>query len=304
MMVFLSANGQQRPHYSQYLQNQFLLNPALAGTSEYYDLRVGYRSQWQGIQDAPETFFMSGHMFLGRHIGPYAGHSAYENRWFQGVGLLAVQDATGPLSNTTVYLNYAYNMALTKKMRLSAGIAAGIQQYSLNQEKLRLNDPNAPIAGGFSEMAPDAALGLWLYSSAFYFGTSMQQVFAENMFKKETHILRQKHFFFTSGYLWQLSDKFSFVPSVLIKMVNPAPLSYDLNLKARFEDNIWLGVSYRDQDALAFLLGITVSDVLDISYSYDAGTSDLHYYNNGSHEFTLGYLIYPQGKVRSPSDFW
>lgn len=296
--------GQQRPHYSQYLQNQFLLNPALAGTSEYYDIRLGHRSQWLGIKDAPQTYFLSGHMFLGKHIGPYAGHSAYENNWFQGIGFLAVQDMTGPLSNTTIYLNYAYNMALTNTIRLSAGVAAGIQQYSLNGEKLQLNDPSAPVAAGFSEMAPDAALGIWLYSRKMYLGASMQQVFAENMFKKETRIVRQKHFFFTSGYLLEVSDKISLVPSLLVKMVNPAPVSMDLNLKIRYENSVWAGISYRDQDALAFLLGFTFSEVLDFSYSYDAGTSELHYFNSGSHEISLGYMIFPQGKVRSPSDFW
>jgi hypothetical protein len=37
--------AQQRPQYTQYVFNSFLLNPAVAGIENYVDLKAGYRSQ-------------------------------------------------------------------------------------------------------------------------------------------------------------------------------------------------------------------------------------------------------------------
>ena len=57
--------AQQRPQYSQYLLNSYLLNPALSGIENYTDVKLGYRQQWAGLQDAPKTAFVSAHWALG-----------------------------------------------------------------------------------------------------------------------------------------------------------------------------------------------------------------------------------------------
>ena len=45
------TNAQQRPHYTQYILNQYILNPALSGIENYTDVKVSHRVQWQGLSE-------------------------------------------------------------------------------------------------------------------------------------------------------------------------------------------------------------------------------------------------------------
>ncbi|MFX7804404.1 type IX secretion system membrane protein PorP/SprF, partial [Acinetobacter baumannii] len=56
-IVSLSVFAQQRPHYSQYIMNNFIINPAVAGIENYTDVKLSHRMQWVGLQDAPVTTY-------------------------------------------------------------------------------------------------------------------------------------------------------------------------------------------------------------------------------------------------------
>lgn len=60
LLPFLGT-AQQRPYYTQYILNNFLINPALAGIENYWDVKTSHRIQWQGIQDAPVTTYLTFH---------------------------------------------------------------------------------------------------------------------------------------------------------------------------------------------------------------------------------------------------
>src|SRR6202035_3990251 len=63
LSVFLSCmqllSAQQKPQYTQYVFNNYLLNPAVAGIENYTDVKAGYRSQWTGLQGAPVTSYLT-----------------------------------------------------------------------------------------------------------------------------------------------------------------------------------------------------------------------------------------------------
>ena len=42
--------AQQVPQYSNFLNNYFALNPALAGSNQCLNVKIGYRNQWVGFQ--------------------------------------------------------------------------------------------------------------------------------------------------------------------------------------------------------------------------------------------------------------
>src|SRR5205823_11297842 len=55
----LTASAQQKPHYTQYILNNYIINPALAGIENYTDIKLSHRHQWVGIQDAPVTTYFT-----------------------------------------------------------------------------------------------------------------------------------------------------------------------------------------------------------------------------------------------------
>lgn len=94
------------------------------------------------------------------------------------------------------------------------------------------------------------------------------------------------------------------MPSFVVKGVTPAPIQFDINSKLRYKDFAWVGVSYRNRDAVIALAGVTIKSKLDISYAYDINTSPLSQFNSGSHEILIGLRIPNHEHEPPPAQFW
>ena len=57
----LLSQAQQKPYYTQYIMNNYILNPALSGIENYMDVKLSYRNQWNDIVGAPVTMYFSAH---------------------------------------------------------------------------------------------------------------------------------------------------------------------------------------------------------------------------------------------------
>src|SRR3954468_10521851 len=73
LMVFLpvafsamAGACQQQPHYTQYIINGYILNPAITGIENYTDVKISHRHQWVGLQDAPVTTYFTIHKPIGK----------------------------------------------------------------------------------------------------------------------------------------------------------------------------------------------------------------------------------------------
>ncbi len=48
-LVSSQLAAQQMPMYSQFLFHDYLINPGIVGTKDYYDARITQRNQWSGF---------------------------------------------------------------------------------------------------------------------------------------------------------------------------------------------------------------------------------------------------------------
>jgi type IX secretion system PorP/SprF family membrane protein len=305
--------AQQRPHYSQYMLNQYLLNPAVAGTSDHYDIRMGHRTQWANLSGAPsgitpQTTYLTGHFHLGQHIGPNRGRHKNEQTDHHGIGVMVIHDKTGPTSRTSAYGSYAYHAKLTKKLKISLGASLGFQQFRVDSDKLTTSDGVTGGQGVVSQWVPDMNFGFWLYHQRYYFGAAINQIFQNKLkfsdISSNGNNKLNNHYFITGGYLIGYHTDLHFIPSLMIKYVSPAPVSFDINMKLRYRDAVWGGISYRHKDAIVGLVGVTIKRMIDVGYAYDYGISEISKMSMGSHEVMLGLRLAPQEELRSPSDFW
>jgi len=71
LTIFISFAGisQQLTFNSQYMLNQYLINPAAAGTKDYMSISTSFRQQWAGFNDAPRTQMLSAHSLIGDNMG-------------------------------------------------------------------------------------------------------------------------------------------------------------------------------------------------------------------------------------------
>ena len=320
--------AQQKPQYTQYVFNNYLLNPAISGIENYADVKVGFRKQWAGIDNAPQTSFITAHWNLGSEYLwrnalslPDKGDDPMSRNYMQnytsspahhGMGVTAVYDEVGPLSRLDANLTYAYHLKLNNTFNLSVGVAAGISRIGLDINALTFEDQSRidpSISNGIAtQLKPDLGLGVWLYSGRIFAGASVQQVLQQKLsFTTDPTYNAGKevpHFFITAGYRLYIDDVISATPSIMVKQVNPAPVSVDVNLKMAFKDRFWVGGSYRRGDSFSAMAGINMSKLLNLTYAYDFTTSGLDQVSNGSHEIVLGLQLNNIYEVFSTTRMW
>src|SRR6185295_13637289 len=109
-MAFADVEAQQNPHYTQYMYNMNVINPAYAGSKDHLSGGLLYRNQWVGIDGAPTTFSLSGSSPVGKNVG---------------AGLSLVSDQIGPVKEQDVYADFSYTLNLGGEHRLALGLKAG-----------------------------------------------------------------------------------------------------------------------------------------------------------------------------------
>lgn len=311
LLTGVPAQAQQQAQYSQYMNNNYLLNPGTTGVEDYIDVKFSYRTQWTGLEGAPKTYYASISSSLGKWRSTAKRTIRDRRRPFHALGGLVYNDVTGPTSRSGAYLSYAYNLVLTPDLRLALGMSAGMQQFAVDGQQLRFFDPTT-VAPSASSRVLDGTVGAWLYSSKFYVGLSGAQLLGNQLnFSYGANQLGEgapgnklnRHYFATAGVRLPLNDDWSLVPSVLVKAVSPAPLSVDINAKLKYQDLLWAGVSWRAFDSAVAMVGLSYEQYT-LGYSYDAGLSELAGYNGGSHEILVGLRLKKKAQVVCTNRFW
>ncbi len=324
------SKAQQEPHYTQYIINQYIINPALTGIENYTDVKLSHRHQWVGLQDAPVTTYLTISKPIGKKDDRTTATSFEmpgenprgRNYWqdyeaakpHSGVGLKIINDRTGLLNRFAGYLSYAYHIGISAKTSLAAGFEAGVRNISLDRSKLDFGtanpvDPAVYNSGEINQLKPDFGAGLYLYSAEYFVGLSAQQIISQKVYFSDLRLKTDDsklipHIFATAGYRFFLNDDFSALPSVMVKFIQPLPVQFDLNMKVQYHDLLWAGASYRLKDGIAAMVGLNVSNTFNIGYSYDYTTSRLNTVSKGTHEIVLGFLLGNKYGDLCPRNVW
>ena len=282
MILFcgLALEAQQSPHFTQYMFNDFVINPAVAGTKDYYQIRSNHRFQWIGLSDPPLTNTLS-------IYGPHA-------KLPMGFGGYIYNDVTGPTSRTGITGSYAYNIEIDQDIRISGGLSFGLMQFKLDGAQLTIKDVNdlaiQPVV--YNSYVPDASIGFYAYADEWYAGFSVSQLLNNKLtlFEEKSGLNKLKsHFYLTGGYKYEINRDLVAEPSIIIKGTAPGIYTFDLTARVLYQDMVWGGLSYRFSDAVSILLGYIYDEKFYFGYAYDIGINELRSYNSGSHEIMIGY---------------
>src|SRR5688572_2763187 len=129
LLLYTSAiKAQQKPQFSQYMINNYLLNPAVTGIEDYTNIKMGFRQQWIGLEGAPKSYYITGHGAIGKAPQKKSGGSKRRKTFIpykkmgrtsgtisqtrmgkphQGVGGSILFDQTGPIKTLSLNASYA-----------------------------------------------------------------------------------------------------------------------------------------------------------------------------------------------------
>lgn len=294
------ANAQQDPHYTQYMYNMNVINPAYAGSKENLAFGLLYRKQWVDIQDAPETFTFSGHSPAGKNVG---------------LGLSLITDKIGPVEETNAYGDFSYTLNLGGEHRLALGIKAGMTFQNIgllsdvNDGSLQDNTDEA-FSSNSNNTYFNAGAGFFYYTQKYYIAFSVP-----NMLKSKHLSVREsgeervygeetQHYFLTGGYVFDLSPSVKFKPFAMLKSAFGSPASLDVSTNFLFNEKFEIGATYRLDDSFGGMVNYAITPNLRIGYAYDHIVSDLKVTTPSSHEVILLFdLNFPKKVSRSPRYF-
>lgn len=297
---FADGYSQQDPHYTQYMYNMNVINPAYAGSKENLAFGLLYRKQWVDIEDSPTTMTFSGHSPVGKNVG---------------LGLSVVNDKIGPVEETNFYGDFSYTLNLGGEHRLALGIKAGLTLHDVGLYT-DIGQNNVPDANdpAFRENTNNTyfnvGAGFFYYTENYYVAFSVPNMLKskhlditdngqERQFGSET-----QHYFLTAGYVFQLNDNIKFKPSGLLKSAFGVSPSFDVSANFLFYERFEIGATYRIDDSFGAMVNYAITPNLRIGYAYDHIVSDLNVTTPSSHEVMLLFdLNFPKKVSRSPRYF-
>lgn len=284
-LLFSTAGvfAQQLSQYTQYVFNHFSVNPAVAGSKDCLDVRLGYRKQWNGFNGAPTTGWASLHGTIRPKGKPFMANK-------HGFGFFMESDNAGNWGYTRFLLAYAYHVQMSKDYYLSFGFFGGAQQMKFDVGEVTAVQFNDPALDGkaSSLIIPEITPGVWAYTKVAWAGLAMHQSLG-NAIKDigiDSKLARQ--FMLSAGYKYRIAKKTALVPSMLAKFSKGAPPALDINGMVEWNRKFAVGVGYRNGDAVTFLMKVGFAKYFQLGYSYDITTSKLRVASSNSHEIILG----------------
>ncbi len=305
VLSFGTMYAQQDAQYTQYMYNTMSVNPAYAGSRGQLSIAGLYRSQWVGLDGAPQTF-------------TFNLHSPIRNSNV-GYGLSVVNDKIGEGTIQETYIDglISYTVDVSLQGRLSFGLKLGGNLLNLDFEQLRQRQ-------GFEEtvvtdnienrFSPNVGLGVYYHTNKFYVGLSAPNLLETEHFDNsnsdanEIDFLAKDrvNFYMITGYVFDLNDNLKLKPALLTKIVGGAPLQVDVSANFLFAEQFSFGAAYRWDAAVSALAGYQITDQIMVGLAYDKETTDFGatQFSSGSFEIFLRWeLLRSFEKLVSPRFF-
>lgn len=306
-----NSYAQQAPQYSQYLRNQYMVNPGAAGVYGFTDATISGRMQWLGFTNAPMTTYAAVTSQISKKekvrynpslrisSGPVRNPEVKTGKLFHAVGGQLIGDQYGAFRRINFSGTYAIHLPVTKTTMISFGTRLGVSNNTFIQDRAIAKNYTSDItytdyiANLANRNIMNIGVGLYFYSNRFFLGVSADQLtkdmvtFGSSSINFDTKI----HGNITGGYKFNITDSLTLTPAVLVKYMSPAPMSIEGSLQLEYKEWLWCGVSYRNTDAVIVMAGLNISRRFKFGYSFDYSISKFNDYSAGGHELVLGIMF-------------
>jgi len=299
ILISVKTYGQQDSQYTQYMYNTTAVNPAYTGSRGVLSILGLYRTQWLGLEGAPNTQGITAHSPINE-----------KNRL--GLGITIINDALGPAKETNFNASASYTIPISAKSKLSFGLNAGANILNVDIVSLRKFDIDDPLTLNNIDQrfSPILGAGLYVRSDNYYVGISAPNVLETEHFDKsrlsetairDNFLTKERiNYYLIAGYVFEIAPLIKAKPALLTKYVDGAPFQIDLSANVLFYDKFTLGASYRLSKAISALASFNISESLMVGFSYDQELTQLgnFSYAKGSYELILRFelkKIYKKG---------
>lgn len=277
--------AQSDPQFTQYVFNQFYLNPGAAGMGGQTKVSAFYRTQWTGYSGSFDPAGAPTSQLISASL-PFAPLKG-------GIGVYLVNDQIGGGSvNREFNLSYAYHKRMGNNL-VGLGISAGLYSRTLDGGQYRpreLEDPSIP-SNKVSEFQPDMNAGIYLYNPSYQLGLSLKHInqpsFGFSTLTGKNPLNRS--LYLNGSLLIGISYTLDISPMFVIKS-DFKTVSPEIGALVSYNSTYWAGLNYRWQDAAAFLIGGNfLNKKLSVGYAMDYVVFGTTAKEALSHEIMISY---------------
>ena len=261
----VTVSAQQIGHASQFTETRAFWNPATTAPNTFVTADAFFRQQWVGFSGAPRTTYAS-------LMYPLVDMN-------MSLGGFIFNDQSGPVGQTGVKFNYAYNLKdfLIEDAVLTFGLSATFQQLSFNGSSQVFNDGDDILIMGGKESAffPSAGAGVYFNThpedydrgaNSFYFGLAYNHAYTTNVLVGESDFERQRHMHMMIGGKIMSYDSY-IEPSFTANYVAPDIVNYMMAIKYEKEETFWAGIGYSSVSDIGIQGGWIIDRFLDNRYA-------------------------------------
>jgi type IX secretion system PorP/SprF family membrane protein len=275
---FMTA--QQDPNFTLYNFNMNLINPAHAGSSGAKEISLGYRSQWIGISEAPNTQALNYTTPLKNNLG---------------LGISLVRDQVFVLQETDITVDLSYKLKISETHDLYFGVKAGGSIVNIDLNKAGANGADPLFDKNQSFFNPQFGAGAYLRHDDFYISISSPNFLNGKRYVKQGNAPRAAvdnlHMYYGAGYHFKVNEQVQITPAVMYRNTDGAPSSTDLNATVKY-NKIEAGMNYRIDEMYSIFTMFNIIDNVKFGAAYDFTTSKVNQTNNnGSMEVMIKYLF-------------
>ncbi|MDN5201141.1 PorP/SprF family type IX secretion system membrane protein [Fulvivirgaceae bacterium BMA10] len=309
MMACLVANAQTNGLLGLYYENMILYNPAQAGMNDQLDVNFGFRRQWAGFGNSPRTVLLSANgtlNFLGsnqttENEDSQGAKPSMFTPMKHGAGGYIRLDERGSYKQLDITLIYAIHVRLTQDISLSMGISPNLYNEKIDLSDITVKDEvndqtyQSLLQNGGSNTFLQFNTGLSIYSDRYYLSYGIMQ--AAKAFLSGNNDLNNNGATMShqlmAGYRFDLLSNWELVPNTFVKLNKETPTFVEMGIRARYQQKIWAGLSYRNDNTFVGSFGLIHNNQWKFGYAYEYNTSsDISQFTNGSHELILGIRLF------------
>ena len=289
---FYQAGAQQIFAISQYMQHNFIYNPAASGAADDPSIGAIYRKMWSGIDGGPQTTILYG--------------DTHFDKKKVGLSAFVYDDKTGPTERIGGQFGLSYGVQLdkTNTRKLMFGIGGSFLQYKIDKTDI-IDNPadyagdNALISAPNSKFTGDAAAGVYYKSPTLNVGVSVQQIIQTQLgFINESNTTTvgklYRHYYVQADYKLKVDEDDDLIPNALLMYQPNSPIDLQAGARLMHADFIWIGFGYHYQQSFSAYAGVKIDHRFEIGYAYDQYQTPLSFVStsgSAANELSLRYYF-------------
>jgi len=271
----ISVKAQLNPLSAQYYTNQYVINPAFAGSDEGLKLNGAYRKLWSNAPGTPLTQNLTADYGFNK----------------VGIGLTVNHESAGLQRQTRVVGSYAYHLNLNDNNQLlHFGISLGFMSQRLENADIYGN-PNDPTVEQYNDRKTylDGDFGVVYTSGKLNLQAAIPNL--KSVLKKDVIKLADVATFYTAvSYKIGISEGavgMDVEPKIAYRGVSGFDNIWDAGAQFGIAKQVFLLAMYHSTGNATLGLGMDFSKKYLVSGTYTTPTTALTGYTNRSFELNL-----------------